>query len=546
MKRIISLMLSLMMFIGLLAACGGEDTTTSANTQSTTTDTTQVSSDVPQDDLYKLPIVDDTITLTAITQFRSSYMESWNDCEAFKELEKRTNVHIEFSGWNKDRTEKFNLMVNSQDYPDLLNFHSSDYIGGFDSYVFNEVIIDLAELIPQYAPRYTALREGDPIVAKDTVTDTGIIPAFFLIQQVPQPRWIGPSVRQDMLDQIGYDASEVDTYDELHDMLTAMKDANICEVAPFAPFTASGIANWFSSGFNAYNGMLNVDGKVIYSTASQEMKDYVILMNKWYNEGLIDPYFYSRVGASDMGLFIEASDILNDDFGYFASSYSGLDTSNRDGINENYELVPMLVPMLEEGQDNKIYYTGTDHRAVTKTMAISTQCENPEIAVRYIDYCYDEEMSTILNYGLEGSGRVTIDGKPYFSEAQLEDPDGINGNSYSSVAMWPMIYMWTREFTLDSSDMVYDSIYGYWNTDGFEDVESYTMPPVSLSTDESSTYANIINEVNTYAAETIVRMVIGEIDIETGWQEFLDTIDSMGIDEAVAIQQAALDRYNAR
>ena len=72
------------------------------------------------------------------------------------------------------------------------------------------------------------------------------------------------------------------------------------------------------------------------------------------------------------------------------------------------------------------------------------------------------------------------------------------------------------------------------------------MPPVSLSTDESSTYANIINEVNTYAAETIVRMVIGEIDIETGWQEFLDTIDSMGIDEAVAIQQAALDRYNAR
>ena len=543
MKRYISLLLAVLLIVGVLSACGENETTTTTTAAATTAATTAGESE--EDGLYSLPIVDDTITFSAMTWFRSTVMDDWNECEAFQELERRTNVHIDFIGWSSDnRTEKFNLMVNSQDYPDLLNFFNSDYIGGYDSYVSNDVIIDLADLIAEYAPRYSALREENPDVAKDTVTDTGIMPAFFLIQQIPQPRWFGPVVRQDMLNEIGYDVSTVETYDDYHDMLTALKDSGLCKEAPFGMYTGSGIANWLASGFNAYNGFLNIDGTAVYSTATDEMKEYVATVRSWYSEGLIDKYFYSRGDVGDQGMAPEDSQILNDNYGLYNCSYTKIDMNEMQGIAENYEITPIPTPVKNSGDVNRVYYTGSDHKTVNKSMAVSTACSEPEIAVRYLDYCYDEDMATVLMYGLEGSGRVTIDGQPFFSEEQLADPDGVNGNSYSVLAMWPTLYMWTREFTLNTSDKVYDSIYEVWNRE--IEGDSYFMPPVTLTTEESTTYANIMSEVNTYAAEQIVRIVIGEKDLEAGWQEFLTTIDNMGIDDAIEIQQAALDRYNAR
>ena len=71
------------------------------------------------------------------------------------------------------------------------------------------------------------------------------------------------------------------------------------------------------------------------------------------------------------------------------------------------------------------------------------------------------------------------------------------------------------------------------------------MPPVSPTQDESRRFATIMNDVNSKYQEVFTKVVTGAESLETlaGLPAQLRTI---GIDDAIKIQQAALERYNKR
>jgi putative aldouronate transport system substrate-binding protein len=50
--------------------------------------------------------------------------------------------------------------------------------------------------------------------------------------------------------------------------------------------------------------------------------------------------------------------------------------------------------------------------------------------------------------------------------------------------------------------------------------------------------------VNTFYDEKVTKYIMGAESLDT-FNDFIKTLKSMGIDEAVKIQQAALDRYNS-
>jgi putative aldouronate transport system substrate-binding protein len=54
-----------------------------------------------------------------------------------------------------------------------------------------------------------------------------------------------------------------------------------------------------------------------------------------------------------------------------------------------------------------------------------------------------------------------------------------------------------------------------------------------------------MNDVKTYYDEMLNKFIMGVEPIDQ-FENFVETIKGMGIEEAVAIQQAALDRYNSR
>ncbi|MDR3121490.1 MAG: hypothetical protein LBU58_09205, partial [Clostridiales bacterium] len=71
------------------------------------------------------------------------------------------------------------------------------------------------------------------------------------------------------------------------------------------------------------------------------------------------------------------------------------------------------------------------------------------------------------------------------------------------------------------------------------------LPLLSLTEDESVEYANIMNEVTTLFDETFFKIVMG-VESADNYSRFIETANQMGIDRAIAFQQAAYDRYLAR
>lgn len=75
--------------------------------------------------------------------------------------------------------------------------------------------------------------------------------------------------------------------------------------------------------------------------------------------------------------------------------------------------------------------------------------------------------------------------------------------------------------------------------------DAYVLPTnLSLTVDESERFSVIMTDINTYAEENVMKFVTGELSFDT-WDQFIGTIESMGIDEAIEIYQGAYDRYVA-
>ena len=46
--------------------------------------------------------------------------------------------------------------------------------------------------------------------------------------------------------------------------------------------------------------------------------------------------------------------------------------------------------------------------------------------------------------------------------------------------------------------------------------------------------------------EQRTKFITGEADVEAEWDNYIATLKSLGMEEMISIQQAAVDRYNAR
>ena len=104
---------------------------------------------------------------------------SWNDTMTFQLMEEKTGCHVEWqhpaSGAAKER---FNMMIVSGEYPDAIVYNWTDVNGGIESYVADEVIVDLTPYIETCMPNFNKLLEENPDFKKDVVTDDGRILAI--------------------------------------------------------------------------------------------------------------------------------------------------------------------------------------------------------------------------------------------------------------------------------------------------------------------------------------------------------------------------------
>ena len=78
-----------------------------------------------------------------------------------------------------------------------------------------------------------------------------------------------------------------------------------------------------------------------------------------------------------------------------------------------------------------------------------------------------------------------------------------------------------------------------------KDQADYCLPRITLTDVESTENANIMPDIVTFVTENTVKFITGVKPLSE-YDGFVSQIKNMNIQRAIEIQQAALDRYNAR
>ena len=484
-------------------------------------------------------VSDEPVTLTWFFPTNPSWQKlvtDLNEIMYFQEAEKITGVHIDWQvpplGQEK---EQFNLMINSGDLPDLIMHDTGvySYPGGGDKAIEDGAYLRLNELIEEYAPNYWALINSTDNFRSESKTDEGNIWGFSMVEANRQGAWTGMAIRQDWLDQLGL-ATPV-TFDDWHSTLTAFKDELGAEAPLLIPTTGLTWDDSLIAGFDVGKSFFKIDDVVKFGPIEEGYRDYLTTLNQWYSEGLIDKDFSTRTAESTDAL------IYNNKAGAWHEGFYMLNQRTKLADSDTFHLVGIAAPVRNVG--DKAHLRQSNNYVRGYETSISATCKTPEIAAKYLDFAYSPEGFMLSNYGIEGmTYELDEAGTPYLTDMMLNDPNGLSINEtihYYLFHHGPMNRVWDRDKDGYTDDE--NACEAIWGTAD----DSYVMPPVTRNADEGSRYATIMADVEAYVNEMTVKFINGMASLDE-YDAFVEQIKSMGIEEAIGIQQTALDRFLAR
>lgn len=479
----------------------------------------------------------------------TNYIASGDMAErmVFMQMEEETGVHIEFTSSPLDAADaEMMLLVASGDYPDIFYQFAYHYNAVTDSAVDDEVIIDLRDQLAVNSPSYMQLLESDPDLKASAVSDAGYITEYIMISTSSEYKGAETMfLRADWMEELGLEYPK--TYDQLHNILTQFKEKKGASSPLWIP--NNGLENNLMYGFDITEGWFMKDGKATYPYADDGYREYLTTIRQWYNEGLLASDWYAIEDNSDYpsndwinngvcGCFMLPTNVI----GNFSPESAGV---------ESWAILPMGSVTRNEGEGT---YFGGDNSSASGSNGfgwfISTGCEDVELAMRWCDYWYTEQGYLTGNFGIEGESFV-MDvglGKPMFTDLIINNPDGLTFNRalaiYTQFNGGGMVSdSWKTDQTYDIELMtkiedahVDDGLKGDWSYPGL----------ATLTAEEDEVFSLKMSDIETYVSENTLAFIIGLSDIDAEWDNYIATLESLGIRQCEDYMQAAYERYENR
>ena len=338
------------------------------------------------------------------------------------------------------------------------------------------------------------------------------------------------------------------TYDEWETVLTAFKD----QLGIEAPFYTSkyGIDfGEFMAGYDTAPYWYVRGNKVQYGPLDDQYRDYLALLNDWWNKGLLDKDFATRTST---GITADNDMMLNDKVGSLIDygTRMGGTYVTRGATNPDFFLVAAPQPV-KSGSDAvtptfRNAGAGSDHMN-GYCMVFSATGEHIEEAIRWNDGFYAEDVYLNANYGLDDQEGVVWyaaeDGHRIGEyDFRYSNPDGISSATV-------LVQFWTKNppvrYEASQIEQMVDYLqenYQVWSTN---DPTSFMPTRVTMTSDENTEYASMYPDIEAYVQECNVKFIMGQMSLDD-YDSYRDTLKSMGIEDCMNLQQAALDRYYAR
>lgn len=470
-------------------------------------------------------------------QWWASALANEADNLAWQTVSERLGCTLEFiTPTLGSEQEQFNLMMAGGDLPDIIYTQWDGfnmYTGGLDKYVEEGVLIDFSDMVAEYAPDYLYCIENyvSEDEQKEFYTDSGYMCQFYAISPYEEYCYNGLMYRQDWMDELGLDRPV--TLDEVENVLTQFKEVKGAEYPLIFPLNGiEGLGGVFVAAYGIGPGFYQEDGEVKYGPVQPAFRDYLAKMNDWYQKGLIDVDFPARdedawkrmLTTGQSGAIVHSPDTV----GAWMS-----------GITD---MLGGYSPVLNEG-DTIEYRLKTFACRPPYCAGITTECKNPEAAMTFLNYGYTEEGWMLYNYGVEGDTYEMVDGVPVFTEKMTNNPE--YPSMLDTIALYkhhigPFLrFEHESNPTINAANQVTRKM---WTESAGT---SLCLPYTTLTADEGTEKAGIMSQVQTYVDSAVTAFIIGTKSLDE-FDAYVADIQAMGIDRAVQIEQAALERYNNR
>ena len=462
-------------------------------------------------------------------------MDSYNENEAYKAIQERTGISVEFLHPPlKQKREQFKLLIASGDLPDIIGSidHLGGYPGGQDKAITDNVWLRLNDVIKNNAPNYQLILDNYPEIRQSSISPEGNITSFDMVMSEPSAPWQGMIIRKDWLDLLNLPVPE--TIDEWEVALTGFKDTLHVE-APLnirfdnALFRSQVFLGAWDTGFC----WINKEGSAEWGPSTEEYRSFLETFHCWYTKGLLDPEFAIRHDDS-----IERA-MITGRMGACNVYYAWFDTflhSNKD--DPRYDLAGTPYPVLRKGQSLHLsHFLPLNQQNHT---VITSSCNSPENAARFLDYGYSREGSYLLTYGIKDISYELIEGIPYFSDLILKNPENIPYNTIQY-----RYVMNHGPFLIDSGKDKAKKIpkkisqaQQLWSTAGHD----WMWPTIQYSKEEAESLTELSENLQSYSLNMTIRFIMG-IEPLSNWEKYLVTLEKLGLGKMNQIHQQALDRY---
>lgn len=546
MKKFIALLL-IFVFLLSVAGCSKKSTEKSTTTEKDKEVSQETTSSDVKEEAFTYPMKDVEFSYwLELSPNINQVVTNLGEAPFVAELNKVTGVATEFQHPVTNQVkEQFNLMVASGELTDIFEYNIlADYSGGPEKAISDGVIVDLTDYLPKYAPNLMKYYEEHPEVAKFARTDTGKYYSFpFIRGDDSLMVFFGPVVNGKWLEELGLEYPE--TMDEWYTMLTRFKN----EKGATAPLTYEPalLSTTLGSTFIGAYGIsedfyLDKQGKIQYGSIQPGYRSFLETFSKWYAEGLLDADI-ETVNREQVAAKLTTGE-SGASIGYMASRMGTWITATVG--NSDYNFVGVKYPVENKGDIPMFTQKDVAINGSTGDAYITPGCEDIEAAVRFLDYGYSDEGRKLFNFGIEGVSYEMKDGYPTYSDLILHNPDktivealAMHARSnYSGPFVQAKEYIEQYGYTYPQQKAAND----LWK---ISDVDKYRMPKVTPTPEESEELAIIMSEVLTYRDEMQVKYVMGIESLDT-YDTYVQNIKDMGIDRAIEIYEAALERFNNR
>ena len=567
MKKTLCALLVLVMVLGLLAGCVKPVDPTTTNKPAGTNPGQEITKPTESKEWTEegyLPFANGE-TLTIGTS-QASVVEDYNNSPMTLWVEKMTGVNVEFvffPGEAGEKQQKFGLMIAGEEkLPDVVMTGVEITTQLINEYGADGYIVDLQKYIGDmnYTPYITQALAG----LSDTMYNRTMIkirnPETGAIYQTPwasdvvaydNTQTIG-WINQKWLDAVGMKAPT--TVDELHDVLVAFRDKdpngnNKADEIPMIGPLNSGGANMLGLLINAYvymdfdNHFNATDGKLWTPWTTEAYREALKTLNAWYKEGLIAQQSFTGLTYEETKPIYTPEDAVAV-CGVMAGHPSVYMTKNNEAFLEYVPLAPLA------GETDQGGYMVNRPGAVYDGCFITTDCENVELAIRFLDFFFRDESVATVRHGEKGVHWDWMDPnetdpnvKNIKVLADCNDPKywgwgyGIaicNSNNYMNAA--------TREGWSGYKDECQYQI-EEWMAEA--KVPEEVVQNFLFTASEQEAYNSKTTRFTDYITEALAKFGTGVWDpnSDADWDTYLKELDTMGLADYVATAQSGYDSF---